>query len=297
VYTYETSFNVASTTPIVVNVAADDSLTGVRVNGVAVAVPAGTGWSAFTPLTISASLLHAGRNTLDFDVTNGGPNNNPTGFRAEFTSPLADVAVDYRVGSINTPMTGVADTNGDGTWNYDLGQVNTDTNPTGLSGLTPLTYENNTNGGSGPYYGTNSSYTYDTLQLPAISNGAIFGTTPPADDYIQMHPGGDTNASVVEWTAGATESGTISVAFDFSRVGVPGSGLTGDQGYVDVGVYCNGSQEYSSNRMFLGSDTGPQQVVLTGVTPGTKVDFVVSCTGGVLCCNTTYLSAQIDPSP
>jgi hypothetical protein len=126
----------------------------------------------------------------------------------------------------------------------------------------------------------------------------IFGGTPsPSSGYLQVHPGGGTNAAVVEWTAGATETGTIKVNFDFSRVGVPGSGLTGDQGYVDVGVYSNGVQQYSNNRMFIGSNTGPQQITLTGVTPGTKVDFVVSCTGGVLYCNTTYLSAQVDTSP
>jgi hypothetical protein len=76
---------VNNATPITVNVAGDDTIMAVRVNGVAIAGPASSGYVAFNTFTINSSALTVGTNTLDFDVHNAGTAVNPSGFRAEFT--------------------------------------------------------------------------------------------------------------------------------------------------------------------------------------------------------------------
>ncbi len=83
-YTYRTQFSLAGfdpTTAILTGqFAADDGAT-MRLNGAQVAVT-GSGFSAFTPFTISSGFV-AGTNTLDFVVLNGGSSPNPTGLRVD----------------------------------------------------------------------------------------------------------------------------------------------------------------------------------------------------------------------
>ena len=210
---------------------------------------------------------------------------------------LANAANDFQAGTIGSVMTSLSDTQGTGTWTYDLGFVNSTSNPTSFSGNELLTYiNNNVNGDAGgdPYYGTTSSNSYNVIGLPSVSNSRIFDDSPaPAAGYLEVHPGSENAATVVEWTAGADEIGTLQLMFDLSRVGVNGNGAGDGQGYDDFTVYQNGSLLYSNYAMFIGSDTGMQTFTLTGVTDGTKLDFVSSATSGALGYNLGYLNAQI----
>jgi hypothetical protein len=215
---------------------------------------------------------------------------------------LADAAGNFQDGTVGDVMNPLADTHGTGTWTYNLAFVNTDSDPTGVSGQEPLTWVDNTIGGPGssPFYGTTSSYSYSVINLPAVSNQEIFNDSPapgasggPGADYLEMHPGGDTAASDLQWTAGAGETGTLSLTFDLSRVNVGSGGLSGSAGYDDFTIYQNGTLLYHDYDMFIGSDTGLQTLTLTGVTSGTTLDFVVSATNGVLGYNLAYLKADI----
>jgi len=214
---------------------------------------------------------------------------------------LADAAANYQTGTLNEVMSPLADTHGTGTWSYNLAFVNTDSGPTGVSGQEALIYEANGNGGSVPFYGTTSSDSYD---LPAVSNAQIFADSPapggsggPGADYLEMHPGDGTAASDVQWTAGAGETGTLSLSFDLSRVNVGDSGISAGQGYDDFSIYQNGTLLYHDYAMYIGSDTGLQTLTLAGVTTGTTLDFVVSSTDGVLGFNLSYLKADISAVP
>jgi hypothetical protein len=207
---------------------------------------------------------------------------------------LANASSDYAAGTINSVMTPLSDTHGTGTWTYDLAYVNTTSSPTAVGSPELLTYENNTVGGSTPYYGTTASNSYHVIDLPAISNGQIFPDSPaPAAGFLEMHPGGGAAATMLEWTAGADEIGTLKLTFDLSRLGVGSGGLVPPQGHDDFTVYRNGSLLYSDYSMFIGTDTGLVTKILTGVTAGTKLDFVLSSTNGVLGFNLGYLNAQI----
>lgn len=95
-YTYRTSFSLAGlnalTASISLQLAADDSVTDVLING------ASTGFTHFgfgtlsNVFTINSGYL-AGLNTLDFVTSNGsGLTGNPASLRVEFTSATADVA-------------------------------------------------------------------------------------------------------------------------------------------------------------------------------------------------------------
>ena len=112
-----------------------------------------------------------------------------------------------------------------------------------------------------------------------------------------MHPGGDTAASDIRWTAGTGETGTLSLSFDLSRVNVGDGGISGSAGYDDFTVYENGTLLYHDYDMYIGSNTGLHTLTLTGVTMGTKLDFVVSATDGVLGYNLSYLKADISSVP
>jgi hypothetical protein len=94
-YTYEADFQINGFDPTVINlranVAADDTITAIRINGQAVTLPAGISFTGASALTISSGFV-AGANTLQVVVNNAGPAANPTGLRVEFVagSTLAD---------------------------------------------------------------------------------------------------------------------------------------------------------------------------------------------------------------
>jgi hypothetical protein len=92
-YVYQTTFNAAAGglyLQIQGNMASDNDVIDILLNGVSVATPSGVGFGGFTPFDITG-LSVAGVNTLAFVVSNFAPSNNPTGFRVEFTSALAVV--------------------------------------------------------------------------------------------------------------------------------------------------------------------------------------------------------------
>jgi hypothetical protein len=207
---------------------------------------------------------------------------------------LADAAANYRAGTINSVMTPLTDTFGTGTWTYDSVFVDSDTNPTSISNPAILTYEANTEGGSQPYYGTNGNYSNSVINLPAVSNGQIFTDSPgPGADFLEIHPSQNTNGGALEWTAGAGETGNLVVTFDLSRAGVGSDGIQPGQGLDDFLILRNGTSIYSDDNIGIGSGTGSVSLALTGVTVGTKLDFVVSAGNGVLGYNLSYLSADI----
>jgi hypothetical protein len=223
---------------------------------------------------------------------------------------LADAAANYSAGTIGDAMTPVSDGHG-GTWAYDLAFVNNTATPTAISGKEILTYQANSVGGSTPYYGTTGSNSYSVISLPIVSNGVIFPDSPspaagPGSDFLELHPGGDNAAVVVEWTAGAGETGNVKLTFDLSRSygnPPPSQGPVGSAGYDDFGVYRGATKLYGNNDMYIGpgtglnTDTGVVTEYLTGVTIGTKIDFVLSADEGVLGYNLGYLSAQISEVP
>jgi hypothetical protein len=212
---------------------------------------------------------------------------------------LADARSDYAgetVGSVMTPLT---DTHGTGTWTYDLAQVNNASVPTGFSNLETLTYEANGDGGSAPYlYGTTNSNSSNIINLPSVSNGQLFTDSPaPAADFIGVHPSAGTNAGLVQWTAGAGETGTLSLTFDLSRLGVGNAGAGPTQGYVDFNIFQNSTPIFAADNLYVGTDTGPITELLANVTVGTKVSFVISSGNGVLGYNQAFLRADISAVP
>lgn len=86
-YTYRTTVDLTGYDPasasLQLQVAVDNQLSAVRLNGVGLALTA-TGFSKFTPLTIDGP-FQAGVNTLDLIVFNAGSQPNPSGLRVEFS--------------------------------------------------------------------------------------------------------------------------------------------------------------------------------------------------------------------
>jgi hypothetical protein len=208
---------------------------------------------------------------------------------------VADEAANYQGETLNSGMAPLADTQGTGTWMYDQGTVNADSAPTAVGSLSALTYEANTYGGSAAdLYGTSNSY-----NVPAVANGSIFadGSANPPSDYLAVHPNGGTNAVVVQWTAGTGETGTLSLTFDLSRVGVTAPPSDSGAGLDDFTVFENGTVLYQSNNVATGTDLGDQTLTLSGVTLGTTLDFVVSTSNGNLGFNMAYLKADISETP
>jgi len=87
-YTYRTTFDLAGLDPgtarITGQLATDDSLMGVRLNGTALTGITSAGFTTFTAFGIPVgSPFVTGTNALEFDVNNGGLN--PTGFRVEMS--------------------------------------------------------------------------------------------------------------------------------------------------------------------------------------------------------------------
>lgn len=86
-YTYTTTFDLTginlSTALLKGRLATDDQLTGLRINGTAVTLPASTtGYSYWTDFAVATGFI-SGVNSLSFDVLNSG--GGPTGLRVEFT--------------------------------------------------------------------------------------------------------------------------------------------------------------------------------------------------------------------
>jgi hypothetical protein len=88
-YTFTTTFDLTGMNPATAQISgrmsADNSVTGVRLNGSDLGVTAG-GFNVWTPFAIPVgSPFAAGTNTLEFDVSNAGDTINPAGFRVEMT--------------------------------------------------------------------------------------------------------------------------------------------------------------------------------------------------------------------
>jgi hypothetical protein len=210
---------------------------------------------------------------------------------------LANLAGDYQGGTVGSQMVAIADQNGNGTWLYYDAQVNNDVTPSSITSGTVLTFSDNSDGGS-------ASTVYDTPAgpdaLPAVTNGQLFNDSPaPAAGYLDVHPGNGTDATLMRWTAGSGETGNLVLTFDLSREGVGDTDIAGDpgSGFDDFSIYQNGTQIYSANDLYIGTNTSGT-VDLSGVTEGTTIDLVVSTSNGILGYNLAYLDADISvPEP
>lgn len=96
-YTYSTTFDLTGLLPgtasLSFQVANDDALTDVFLNGVS----QGINWNqldAFSGVFTINSDFIAGVNTISFVTSNGGSSPNPTGLRVEFTDATADAVSD-----------------------------------------------------------------------------------------------------------------------------------------------------------------------------------------------------------
>jgi hypothetical protein len=210
---------------------------------------------------------------------------------------LADAGANYSTSgqTIGSTMVPLTDSFGTGTWTYDAVTVNSTTDPTGVSGPSLLTYAYNAN--VSPYNTTEFGTPSDGNELPAVSNTALFGDNSSIPSgYLDMHPNGGSTAVMLQWTAGAGETGNLSLTFDLTRVGVGSPAApTGNDNFT---VFQNGNSIYSDLNVAAGtSGTGSQTLTLSGVTMGTTVDFVLSASNGNLGFNAAYLSAQIDSVP
>jgi hypothetical protein len=204
---------------------------------------------------------------------------------------LANAAGDYNSESLGQ-MTALPDTDNSGNWLYYMGETDNETTPTSIIRKTVLTYEADPNY-QGDFYGTTSSYTFSGTQssgyeLPGVDNSMIFNNNyfPASPGYIEMHPGDAEDATLLEWTAGATETGPVSIAFDLERPNGSGS--------VNFSVYDDGFQIYELSNITSGSTTDTLDEVIA---PGAKIDFVVSGYQGGIAGDASYLSAEIDTAP
>src|SRR5437867_2551555 len=89
-YTYQTTFDLTGLDPasarITGQLATDNGLATVRLNGTDLTGITSAGFTAFTSFAIPlGSPFVAGTNTLEFDVSNAGNTVNPAGFRVEMT--------------------------------------------------------------------------------------------------------------------------------------------------------------------------------------------------------------------
>jgi hypothetical protein len=85
-YTYQTQFHMSANGPLALNLAADNTVTAIRLNGVSIPVPGGTGFTRFTKIAVPASLVGSGLQTLQIDLANFGSKANPTGLRVEIVN-------------------------------------------------------------------------------------------------------------------------------------------------------------------------------------------------------------------
>jgi hypothetical protein len=85
-YTYQTQFNTSANSPLTLNLAVDDTVTAIRLNGVSIRVPGGTTYTRFTKIAVPASVVGSGLQTLQIDLANFGSNANPTGLRVEIVN-------------------------------------------------------------------------------------------------------------------------------------------------------------------------------------------------------------------
>ncbi len=85
-YTYQTQFHTSANSPLTLNLVADDTVTAIRLNGVSIRVPGGTSYTRFTKITVPASVVGSGLQTLEIDLANFGSNGNPTGLRVEIVN-------------------------------------------------------------------------------------------------------------------------------------------------------------------------------------------------------------------
>src|SRR6266513_102414 len=90
IYTFKTTFDLTGFDPATARItgqlATDNSLEAVRLNGTGLTGITSSGFATFASFTIPlGSPFVAGTNTLEFDVSNAGTNVNPAGFRVEMS--------------------------------------------------------------------------------------------------------------------------------------------------------------------------------------------------------------------
>ncbi len=90
-YTYQTTFDLTGLDPatahITMNLAADDDILALRLNSIDLGVNGVNGFDRYSTIEIPlGSAFITGTNALEFDVTNGGTEPNPTGLRVDMTS-------------------------------------------------------------------------------------------------------------------------------------------------------------------------------------------------------------------
>ncbi len=164
---------------------------------------------------------------------------------------LADIAGNYATTGTLT------DTHGTGTWAYYAS-----TAATGGT-LTALTY-----GAIGT--ADNSGYGLDSgsYSVPGVANASLFGDgATPAVNQLAWHPGDSApEFTVLRWTAGVGEAGSIRLEGAFSKMDEP-------SGTVDFFIFVNGVQAYAQTGVETGSIHSYD--FTANILTGQSVDFVL----------------------
>jgi hypothetical protein len=203
---------------------------------------------------------------------------------------LADVRGNY-LANHSLPLT---DTAGTGSWSYYSSAILTPTSP---SSRTTLSWVAATSGGHNAFYGTSGA---NNVPAVAGTTSAFLDGKTPLSNQIAWHPGPSLDSDI-EWTAGAGETGVLTLSGDFSRIGEnaihspPGGASTTTGGLVNFTIYVNGVSEFSETGVKAGQ-SDPFSFTFTSAL-NTKVDFVLSEDGTSYSYDESLLSAQIIAAP
>ncbi len=138
-YTYQTTFTVsgdATAVQIACQLAADNTVAAIILNGQTIATNVSSGFQAFSSFTISRGFV-TGTNTLQFVVNNAGTSTNPSGFRCELTGTRAVTAGSIS-GLFNTGLDGNNSPTADGANDAHYALIST---PGGTSGTSYVTLQ------------------------------------------------------------------------------------------------------------------------------------------------------------
>lgn len=174
---------------------------------------------------------------------------------AQAQTILADIAGDYATTGTLT------DNYGTGTWTYYASTAATG------GDMTALTFGTLGNAGNSGYGLTGSSF-----NMPGVSDHRLFGDGAfPSANQLAWHPGDGAAAfTVLRWTAGPGEAGSVRLEGAFSKLGEP-------NGSVAFYIFVNGAQSFAQTGIGMGSTHAYD--FTTNILTGHFVDFVLSNNG------------------
>ena len=190
---------------------------------------------------------------------------------------LADIRANFATTGL--PLT---DTFGTGSWVY---YASTTADPSAGT-LTQLTYLSIGDAGNSGY-GLGG---HDGFSVPAVSDLPIFvDGAATSTNSVAWHPG-DTSPdfTVLRWTAGTGEAGSIELAGTFSRNGEP-------NGVVDFYVFVNAVQVYSQTG--VGNNVSFNFDLNSVISPGQSVDFVLGNGGNGYGGDESLISGSVSAIP